>query len=128
MTFTLTQTFDLLLGSGQSVPDRIGFDDRRWFRRPPPLANGVDENAGDRLESISSSDLDQADDILAMRIKASSRKWAKKAGLDEVPEIDLRRHAPPRLPYDVRRICIHHGTGWDLSSSPAREEVALCSI
>ena len=101
MTFTLNQTFDLLFGSGQPVPERIGFDDRRWFRRPPPLANGVDEKAGDHVRTTSSSDLDQADEILAMRIKASSRRWAKKAGLDQVPEIDLRRHAPPRLPYDV---------------------------
>lgn len=101
MTFTLNQTFDLLFGTGQPVRDRICFEDRRWFRRPPPLANGPDDGAGDPVRLTSNSDLDQADEILTMRIKASSRKWAKAAGLDKAPDIDLRRHAPPRLPYDV---------------------------
>lgn len=103
MTFTIGQTFDLLFATLPPGGGRIVFDDRRWFRRPPPLAVGDAEGAAEEREgeSVDGPDLEQADEILLMRMKTSSRNWAKSAGSSPSIDIDLRRHAPPRLPYDV---------------------------
>lgn len=90
MSFTIDQGFDLLFLSGENA-DGANYDGRRWFRRP-----GSSDIDGTPLKEV-----EDAQDLLAGRIKASGGRWSRTADVKRPPKFDPERHVPPRMPYDV---------------------------
>ncbi|MGC5796123.1 hypothetical protein [Sphingomonas sp. NFX23] len=105
MTFTIGQTFDLLFGSAIATTGKPTYDDRRWFRRPPPLSTLASTPSGDVRPG--SADRAEADGQLAMKVGNCVRRWAVAAAPTGHRALDPIRHIPPRLPYDVFAAAAH---------------------
>ena len=117
--FTVGEAFDLLFGSPDASPGRIGFNDRRWFRRPRPH-----DLTDDQLNK-SERDAQRGELILLEKIDACLGQWRErhdernKSGTERISERDpgltanissnlrANRDLPPRMPYDVFAIAAY---------------------
>lgn len=114
LAFTIANAFDLLFGDGKPASAEnaaidVRYEDRRWFRQPPPLGMSADQLQLWRLEP------DQAEKTLLRRVLRAVPTWRERlptAGSERFKRsgrglgadfgtLDPKRHLPPRSPYDV---------------------------
>lgn len=119
MAFTIADAFDLLFVDGgtpdtDAPPDDLQYEDRRWFRQPPPFGLTPDRlqlwrMAPEGAERRLLEHVVRAVRVWRPRLPAAESERFRRGGgpRADFGKLDPARHLPPRSPYDVFAIAAY---------------------